>query len=661
MDKLTESKRVVIENVKPEIEGGRFPVKRVVGGKVTVEADIFTDGHDKIAAKLFYMKAGDEEYSEKPMEALVNDRWRAEFTVDELGYYRYGVKAWIDHFNTYRADLEKKRNAGQDLEIDLLVGADLLEDLTDRASDKDAEKLRSWAEEIRDNAGSEDIVELVLSEEVRRAAARYPEEKTIIQYDKELPVLVEREKAGFSAWYELFPRSWGEGGEHGTFKDCEKHLPEIARLGFDVLYLPPIHPIGETNRKGKNNDSQSKPGDPGSPWAVGSKEGGHKAIHPKLGTMDDFKHLIKAAGEYNIEVAMDLAFQCSRDHPYLKDHPEWFKWSPDGSIQFAENPPKKYEDIVPINFETENWRQLWEELKSIVLFWIDKGIRIFRVDNPHTKPFFFWEWLINEIKREHPDVFFLSEAFTRPKVMKRLAKAGFSQSYTYFTWRNSKKELTEYLEELTKTETSEYFRPNFWPNTPDILPEYLQHDGRAAFIIRFILAATLSSNFGVYGPAYELCINEALPEREEYVDSEKYEIKDWDWDQPGNIKEIIRIVNRARNENKALQETANLRFYEVDNDYILFYGKTSEDLSNIILVAANLDPFHKQCGWIRLPLDDFGLDHEQPYLVYDIISQDKFFWQGERNYVELDPYVLPAHILRIHTRVKREQDFDYFM
>jgi starch synthase (maltosyl-transferring) len=491
---------------------------------------------------------------------------------------------------------------------------------------------------------------------------QYPDKKFAVSHPKELHAWVDRGKALFSTWYELFPRSCSKDpNRHGTFEDCERLLPEIATMGFDILYLPPLHPIGRVNRKGRNNVLENNPDDVGSPWAIGSKEGGHKAVHPQLGALGDFERLIVKAKDHGIEVAMDLAFQCSPDHPYMKEHPEWFRWRPDGTVQFAENPPKRYEDIIPLNFETEKWQELWEELKSIVLFWIEKGVRIFRVDNPHTKPFSFWEWLIKEIKEKYPDVIFLSEAFTRPTVMYRLAKLGFTQSYTYFSWRNTKRELMEYLTELSKTEGREYFRPNFWPNTPDILPEYLQYGGRPAFMIRLVLAATLSSSYGIYGPAFELCINEALSGKEEYLHSEKYEIKHWDRESPGHLRDFIARVNRIRKENVALQTTWNLRFYEVDNDALLFYGKATHDLSNIILMVVNLDPFHTQNGWVRVPIEELGLDAHQPYLVHDLLSDDKYIWQGETNYVELNPQVLPANIFRVRKRLKRETDFDYFV
>jgi starch synthase (maltosyl-transferring) len=655
-------KRVIIENVKPEVDCGRFPIKRVVGEKVAVEADIFADGHDSVSALLLYKGERDKEWKEIPMELIVNDRWGAEFIVEEVGIYLYILEAWVDHFKSWKKALQKKYDAGQDIGVDLLIGAEYVEQASKRASREDKKKLLAFADILKNNKAGDESETAAFSEELTELMEKYPNKDTATKYEKELKVVVDREKALFSAWYERFPRSCSaEPGKHGTFEDLGKILPEIARMGFDVLYLPPIHPIGKTNRKGKNNSPISKPDDVGSPWAIGGEEGGHKSIHPELGTFEDFERLLDKAKAYGIEVALDLAFQCSPDHPYVKEHPEWFRWRPDGTVQYAENPPKKYEDVLPINFETENWEELWEELKSVVLFWIEKGVHIFRVDNPHTKPFHFWEWLIKEVKRDYPEVIFLSEAFTRPKVMYYLAKVGFTQSYTYFTWRNTKSEFIDYLTELTDTDVAEYFRPNFWPNTPDILPEHLQFGGRPAFIMRLVLAATLSSNYGIYGPAFELCVSEALPGREEYINSEKYEIKRWDWNQPGNLKDLIARVNKIRRENPALQSTRNLKFYEVDNDYILFYGKAAEESSNVILVVVNLDPYHVQSGWVKVPIAELGIDPGQPYLVHDLLSEDKFIWQGERNYVELNPHILPAHIFRVRKKLKRETDFDYFM
>ncbi len=655
-------RRVVIENVNPEIDGGHFPIKRVIGEKVVVTADIFADGHDAISAKLLYRSPKDKAWRETPMTLVENDRWRGEFSVEAIGVYYYTLIGWIDHFKTWQRDLGKKFHAGQDLRIDLLIGAKYVEEASQRASGECRKKLTDFVKMLRKEEDPEKAVSAALGAEITEFMDQYPDKKFAVSYEKELRVWVDREQALFSAWYELFPRSCSpDPGRHGTFEDCERLLPEIARMGFDILYLPPVHPIGRMNRKGKNNVLENHPDDVGSPWAIGSREGGHKAIHPQLGTIEDFERLIMKAKDHGIEVAIDLAFQCSPDHPYMKEHPEWFKWRPDGTAQFAENPPKKYEDIIPLNFETEKWQALWEELKSIVLFWIEKGVRIFRVDNPHTKPFSFWEWVIKESKEKSPDVIFLSEAFTRPKVMYRLAKLGFTQSYTYFSWRNTKRELMEYLKELTKTEVREYFRPNFWPNTPDILPEHLQYGGRPAFMIRLVLAATLSSNYGVYGPAFELCVNEALSGKEEYLNSEKYEIKHWDRESPGHLRDFIARVNRIRKENAALQTTWNLRYYEVDNESLFFYGKATPDLSNILLMVVNLDPFHTQNGWVRVPLEELGLDAHQPYLVHDLLSDDKYIWQGERNYVELNPQVLPANIFRVRKRLKRETDFDYFV
>ena len=655
-----DRRRLVIEHIKPEIDCGRFPIKRVVGEKVVVTADIFADGHDALSARLLYKKNREEKWREAPMRLVNNDRWRGEFIAEEIGVYHYLIEGWIDHFKTWQRDLKKRFDAALSLEGDFPIGARYVEEASKRASTEDKEKLIKFAESLRSEE-DEEVLSIALSEELGELMAKYLRGLTVSS-EKELTIVVDRIKALFSTWYELFPRSCSsEAGKHGTLQDCERFLPEVARMGFDTLYLPPIHPIGKTNRKGKDNILKAHPEDVGSPWAIGSEEGGHKAVHPQLGTLEDFKRLINKAKDYGIEIAMDLAFQCSPDHPYMKEHPEWFRWRPDGTVQYAENPPKKYQDIIPFDFETEEWAALWEELKSIVLFWIEKGIRIFRADNPHTKPFAFWEWLIQEVKKNYPDVMFVAEAFTRPKVMYRLAKAGFTQCYTYFTWRNTRKELTGYLMELTRSEVREYFRPNFWPNTPDILSEYLQYGGRPAFMVRLVLAATLASNYGIYGPAFELCITETLPGKEEYLHSEKYEIKHWDRDKTENIRDLIARVNQIRKENPAFQTMWNLSFYEVDNDSLIFYGKATADLSNLILVVVNLDPFHTQSGWVRVPLDQLGIDSTQPYLVHDLLSEDSYIWQGERNFVEVNPRVLPAKIFRVRKRLKREMDFDYFM
>ncbi|HZD55054.1 MAG TPA: alpha-1,4-glucan--maltose-1-phosphate maltosyltransferase, partial [Candidatus Aquicultoraceae bacterium] len=532
-------RRVVIEHVSPEIDEGRFPVKRTVGERVTVSADIFTDGHDEIAAVLRYRNEGDAAWREVPLRETGNDRWTGSFPVGSPGRSLYTIAAWVNRFRTWRRDLAKKADAGQDVRVDLMAGAEMVGETAGRAKGAARKVLLEAADALKAKTGEEtgEAVRRALDESLLRRMEEHPDLGTATFYGKELPVTVDRERARYGAWYELFPRSCSPvPGEHGTFRDVAGRLPTIAAMGFDVLYLPPVHPIGRTHRKGRNNVTEPAPDDVGSPWAIGSEEGGHKAVHPALGTLEDFRSLLSKAGEYGIEIALDIAFQCSPDHPYVREHPEWFRRRPDGTVQYAENPPKKYEDIYPFDFETPDWPALWEELRSVVRFWIDQGVRIFRVDNPHTKPFAFWEWLIGGIREEFPETIFLSEAFTRPKVMYRLAKAGFSQSYTYFAWRNSKWELAGYFRELTETGVREYFRPNLWPNTPDILTEQLQFGGRPAFLARLVLAATLGASYGIYGPAYELCENRPVgPGKEEYLDSEKYAVRNWDIDRPDSL------------------------------------------------------------------------------------------------------------------------------
>ncbi len=648
--------RVVIEGVKPEIDDGRFPIKRIIGDKVAVEADIFADGHDVLSAVLLYRRESDSHWTEVPMEFLVNDRWRGTFAVTEIGRYRYTFIAWVDRFQSWQQNLEKKVEASLDVNIDLLEGARLIEETARRAARHDARTLQEWVELLRSEQKPQSTrTRLALSDRVAALMNKYPGKRFATTYDQELVVVVDRGKARFSTWYEMFPRSCSsEPGQHGTFKDCETRLPYIAEMGFDVLYFPPIHPIGDTSRKSKNNAPEAESGDPGTPWAIGSAEGGHKAVHPRLGTLENFQRLITKAREYGIEVALDLAFQCSPDHPYVKEHPEWFRWRPDGTVQYAENPPKKYQDIYPLEFETEHWPALWEELKGIAIFWIEQGVRIFRVDNPHTKPFVFWEWLLAEIKKDYPNVLFLAEAFARPKVMYRLAKLGFSQSYTYFTWRNVKWELAQYFTELTQTDVREFFHPNLWPNTPDILSDYLRDGGRPAFMARLVLAATLGANYGIYGPAFELCENRRKDTvSEEYLDSEKYEIKLWDIESTNSLREFITRVNRSRRENPALQSDLSLRFHSVDNEQLICYSKCREDLANVILVVVNLDYRYKQSGRVDLSLKELGLDPNQPYTVHDLLTDASYQWQGSRNYVELDPKKIPAHIFRVHQEVTR--------
>lgn len=659
-------RRVVIEGVLPEVDAGRYAIKRTVNETVVVEADMFTDGHDAISGVLLYRQETDTEWKEAPFEPLVNDRWHAEFTVSEVGRCFYTVQGWVDHFKSWRRDLGKRVAAGQDVSAELLVGAGLIEDAAARASERafgpDARQLQAWADVLRSEIDAAAKVAVAMTGELTTLVERYPDKRLATTYGRELPVKVDREKARFSTWYELFPRSCSpQPGQHGTFKDVANHLPYVAEMGFDVVYFPPIHPIGHAHRKGRNNALVTEPGDVGSPWAIGAEEGGHKAIHPELGTLDDFHRLVARARELDIDLALDIAFQCSPDHPYVREHPEWFRHRPDGSIQYAENPPKKYQDIYPFDFETENWRELWQELTSVVLYWVEQGVRIFRVDNPHTKPFPFWEYLIGEVQRQYPDTIFLAEAFTRPKVMSNLAKLGFTQSYTYFTWRNSKPEIESYFTELTQTAGREFFRPSPWPNTPDILSEYLQFGGRPAAMSRLVLAATLSATYGIYGPVYELC--DSVPREtgsEEYLDSEKYQIRQWDLEQPNSIKPFIARVNGIRRENAALQHDHSLRFHPCDNEQIICYSKRSDDLSATILVVVNLDFHHTQAGWVEIPLDEFGLDAHREYQVHDLLDDSRYLWHGGRNYVELSPSS-PAHIFRIRHHVGTEQDFDYYL
>ena len=533
-----------------------------------------------------------------------------------------------------------------------------MRDAAARAEGVDRVALERAAAQLEEPAtGAEHALAATLAELMRRVAER----GFAASLERPLEVAVDRTRARFSAWYELFPRSAGPKGRHGTFADVEARLPAIAAMGFDVVYLPPIHPIGRDHRKGPNNAETAAPGDVGSPWAIGSREGGHTAIHPELGTHDELDRLIARARAHRLELALDLAFQCAPDHPWVSEHPEWFRHRPDGTIQYAENPPKRYQDIYPLDFECEEWPALWAALLDVVRFWIGHGIAIFRVDNPHTKPLPFWEWLIGEVKAEHPETIFLAEAFTRPKVMQRLAKAGFSQSYTYFTWRTTAWELRRYVEELTTTNAREYFRPNFWPNTPDILPEQLQTEGRATFISRLVLAATLSSNYGIYGPAFELCESRAVrPGSEEYLDSEKYQLRHWELDDPDSLTALITLVNAARRDNPALQRTVGIRFHETGNDALLAYSKTGEDGDNVVICVVSLDGHNTQSGWLELPLAELGIDETHPYQVHDLLGGARYLWHGGRNYVELDPHILPAHIFRVRRQVRTEHDFDYF-
>jgi len=665
MDKPQQDgrRRVVIEGVSPEIDGGRFPAKRSVGERVRVEADIFTDGHDLIAAVLRSRPEASQTWTEQPMRALVNDRWAGEFEVTQLGRYRYTIQAWVDHWETWHHDLAKRIGANADTEIDYLIGANLIDQAAERSEAPHAQYLRDQAGFLRTESGMDARRARATDPALSQLMLRYPDRRFATELDRELVIVVDPVRARFSSWYELFPRSTSpEAGRPGTLADCEARLPYIAEMGFNVVYLPPVHPVGSAFRKGKNNSVAAEPGDVGSPWAIGSAEGGHKAVHPDLGTIEDFRRFVRRAADLGLTTALDIAFQVAPDHPYVDEDEEWFRKRPDGTIQYAENPPKKYQDIYPFDFETPKWFELWQELKSVFTFWIDQGVRIFRVDNPHTKAFPFWEWCIGEIKREWPETLFLSEAFTRPKIMYRLAKLGFSQSYTYFPWRNTKHEITAYLTELTQTPVREFFRANQWPNTPDILTEFLQIGSRAAFMIRLLLAATLGANYGIYGPAFELMESRPVrPGSEEYLDSEKYQIRHWDLERPDSLRDFIGLVNRIRNENAALQSDWSLEFHPVDNDQLICYSKRSEDPANLIVVVINLDPHHTQSGFVELPLDRWQIEEDRPYQANDLLTGSHYVWNGRRNWVQLNPESVPGHIFRIRRRLRVETDFEYFL
>jgi starch synthase (maltosyl-transferring) len=673
-----DRRRVIVEGVRPELDGGRFPVKRTVFEPLVVEADVYADGHEAVSGRLLWRAERDRRWREQPLDFLGNDRWRAAFVPERLGRYRYTVEAWLDPFKGWRGDMEKRLAAYQDVRDDLVIGAQLIADAAERAPGGDARALSRAAQRL----GDEDVdvterIRLALSDEVHALASRNPDLSHATRYDRELELVVDPVRARFNAWYELFPRSTAaEPGAHGTFADVERWLDYVEELGFDTLYLPPIHPIGATKRKGRNNREAAEPGEPGSPWAIGSSEGGHQAIHPQLGTLADFRRLVESARGRGIEIALDIAFQVAPDHPYVSEHPEWFRSRPDGTIQYAENPPKKYQDIYPFDFATTDWRALWNELYEIFEFWIDQGVRTFRVDNPHTKPFGFWAWCVERLKTKEPDLVLLSEAFTTPRRMERLAKLGFNQSYTYFAWRTTKRELITYLQELTQTDVAEYFRPSLWPNTPDILTEYLQTGGYPAFANRLVLAATLSSLYGIYGPAYELMEHEPREAgSEEYLHSEKYQIRQRDLDRPDSLRHIIARLNRIRRENPALHDNRTLRFHAVqlegrESEHLIAYSKASaaapvtptgralyryETFSppppgpenNVILTVVNIDVNEERQGWVELPLRELGIRVDRPYTVHDLLADQQFTWHGPWNYVELNPHLMPAHVFRI--------------
>jgi starch synthase (maltosyl-transferring) len=653
--------RAVIETITPQVDGGRFAVKRVLGDAVVVEADCFADGHDAVVAMLCWRRGEEPGWHAAAMVPLGNDRWRASFPVDALGRWSYTVTAWVDHFQSWRQELARRVDV-EDIRVAALVGAVLLDEAAERASGEDRARLAAWAQQLRREKDPAAAKALGLDEALAAAAARHPDQRYAATHAA-LPLVVERERARCSAWYELFPRSAAaEPGRHGGLKDCVARLPYVAGMGFDVLYLPPIHPVGRERRKGRNNALMAKPDDVGSPWAIGAAEGGHLAIHPELGTLGDFRALVAKARELGMEVALDVALQCAPDHPWVREHPQWFRHRPDGSVQYAENPPKKYQDIYPFDFETTDWRAMWAALAGIFRHWIGEGVTIFRVDNPHTKAFAFWEWVIAEIRRDTPEAVFLSEAFTRPRVMHRLAKLGFSQSYTYFTWRNTKQELADYFTELAHGPGADYFRPNVWPNTPDILPEHLQLGGRPMFIARLVLAATLAANYGIYGPAFELMESAPRePGSEEYLDSEKYQLRHWNLAREDSLAALIGRLNRIRRQHPALQANASLRFLAVDNEQLIAYAKSTEDLEDIIVVVVNLDPVHVHSGWLELDLAAFGIEPGASYQMHDLLSDARYLWSGPRNYVMLDPQRLPAHVFHLRRHTHTERDFDYFL
>ena len=684
-------RRVFVEEVKPHIDCGRHAVCRIIGDDLTVTAAIFADGHDRLAAQLLYRPVSERRWRSVPMAPLVNDVWTASFKLDQLGSWRFTIQAWIDHFETWASDLKKRLAAQvdpskpaadrsqpgaerQDIPLALRTGAILMREAAKRARKVDAKRITDAAISLESLASTNsNFYEYPLDEEIQSLISLFPDLAHASRFAYELPVQVDRERARFSAWYEIFPRSTSHvPGQHGTFRDVERQLPEIADMGFNILYLPPIHPIGHAFRKGRNNVTKAGLDDPGSPWAIGDKSaghaasnqggdhGGHKSIHPQLGTLDDFDHLVATASKHGLEIALDIAFQCSPDHPWVSEHPDWFVIRPDGTIQYAENPPKKYQDIYPLNFESPDWQALWRELYSVFEFWIQRGVHVFRVDNPHTKALPFWEWCIGELREKYPDTIFLAEAFTRPHVMYALAKCGFTQSYTYFTWRNSKAELQEYLEEITRPPISDFFQPNFWPNTPDILHKSLQDGGRPAFMQRLILATTLTANYGIYGPAYELCENKpARPspgktESEEYDNSEKYEIRQRDRNASGSLVPLITQLNQLRRTNPALQSNLSLHFHSTENPNLLCYSKSTPGFENTILVAINLDPFHVQDGWIDLDLDRIGIEPDQDFFVDDLLTSTRYTWHGPRNYVRLNPDFQPAHVFLVENKSRNQ-------
>ena len=644
---MQNQKRVLIENVLPQLDNGNFFIKRIIGQNINVFADIISDGHDLIEAAVQFKYENDKKYLEIRMNSLPNDSFETTFFVEKQGYYSYYVESWIDYALNWQYGIGKKIIDNQEVKSELLEGIEYLKPLLKKVSASDIKYLEETIKLFSQEKNYNEAIKEAISDKLKFIFKENPT-KFLANQSKELKIYVDRPKALFSTWYEFFPRSASNKlGNHGSFKDCEKLLPRVAKMGFDTLYFPPIHPIGEVNRKGINNATNANPSDVGSPWGIGSQYGGHKSIHPELGTLSDFKSLVNTAKNLGIEIAMDFALQAAPDHPYVKDFPQWFKWRPDGTVQYAENPPKKYQDILPIYFESDDWKNLWKELLDCALFWVEEcGIKIFRVDNPHTKPFYFWGWLIAEIKKKHPDVLFLAEAFTRPKIMNELAKQGFTQSYTYFTWRNSKAELIQYVTELTQSEQKEYFRPNFWPNTPDINPYALQGANESTYLQKYFLAATLSSSVGIYGPVFEHMISDAIPGKEEYMDSEKYQIRHWDWEKENKITMLITKINNIRKEQTSLQQTNNVQFCDTDNDQVIAYYKFDDAKENETLMICSLDAYYAKQAWVKIPLQSLGIIEGQLFTVTDLITGNSYIWNREWNFIEIHPS-LPFHLFKI--------------
>ena len=643
---MQNQKRVVVDYVYPKINDGDFFIKRVVNEIITVDAHVLVDGHDVIASSVLYKHENDKNWQEVRMQHLVNDEWQASFTVEKQGYYTYKVEGWVDYALNWQHGIERKIDDNQHVKSELLEGIEFLKKIKDKTEEKDSFYLDHLINIFANEQHYHEAIGEATSERLHQIFTKHPQ-KISANTSKDYQVYVDRLKASFSTWYEFFPRSASEHqGVYGTFKDCERLLPRVAKMGFDTLYFPPVHPIGEVNRKGKNNTTNAHEGDVGSAWGIGSRFGGHKDLHPQLGSVEDFKSLIQKAKEHNIEIAMDYALQAAPDHPWVKEHPQWFKWRPDGTVQYAENPPKKYQDILPIYWENEDYKNLWQECLDILLYWIDCGVHVFRVDNPHTKPYYFWNWVISQVKAKHPDVLFLAEAFTRPKVMQQLGKQGYTQSYTYFTWRNTKHELIEYVEELTKTEQREYMRPNFWPNTPDINPMHLQGANESKYIQRYVLAATLSSNIGIYGPVFEFMIDEAIPGKEEYLNSEKFQLCHYDWNKENKLTTIITKINQIRHNNEALQQTNNIKFCQIENNNLLAFYKWNDSKTNELLIIISLDPYYSQQGSVQVPLHELNVPHGRLLQMTDLLTGSTYNWHSEWNYIELHP-TLPFHIFKI--------------